>query len=149
MDEADAQTLPLEDRPTRGFKAFRLTASNFQIWDGSQEENLEAQLSAFADNLLPASTPESILFELLLKSGYDLNVSREVVTLENQEVFKIADGELLICLQEEITRETIRAMIALSPRRVLCLDKAFYGGDALLTNAELEMQNADIQFQTV
>ena len=137
----------------RGFKAFRLAASNFKIWDDDggekDEEALARQLELFADNLLPESTPENILFEILLKAGYDLNVSREEVEIDGHSVYSIGGGDLLVCLERTISAEIVSGMIALKPQSVICLDEAFHGDDALLTNTLLQMQDADIRFQTI
>ena len=151
MSLSDDQSLP-----DLGFKAFTLTASCFKIWDGEQAaqnpDALPAQLQAFTDNRKPDADAEAILFEILLKCGLpgvDLNSRRETVFLAGQTVYRIADGALLVCLEPDITRETLAGIVALKPRSVVCLDSAFGGNDALLTNAELQMRDNDIQFQTV
>jgi adenine-specific DNA-methyltransferase len=136
-----------------GFKAFRLAASNFKIWESKDDEAdadaIAAQLELFADNLLPDATSEDILFEILLKAGYDLNVPREEISIGGHPVFSIAGGQHFICLEREITRETLDGMIERKPTGVICLDEAFHGDDALLTNTLLQMQDADIVFQTI
>jgi len=155
LNAADVGKLPLEGdaAPDRGFKVFRLCASNFKIWDGAQAatdaDALAGQLAAFADNLQPDSRPADVLFEILLKAGYDLNARRETLSIAGQTVHSMEGGALLVCLEPEVSRETLRGMAALKPRSVICLDTAFHGNDALLTNAELEMQDNGIQFQTV
>jgi len=142
-----------DTKRNRGVKVFRLAASNFKIWeDGNLEEDADAvaaQLELFADNLLPDATPEDILFEILIKAGYDLNVSREEITVAGQSVYSIAEGRQLVCLERDITRETLAGMIARKPEGVICLDEAFHGDDALLTNTLLQMQDAGIRFQTI
>ncbi len=154
MNESDETVLNMSDEEQdRGFKALRLTASNFKIWEGREgeadEDAIAAQLELFADNLLPDATPEDILFEILIKSGYDLNVPREEISIAGQPVYSIAEGESFICLEREINRETLEGMIERKPKSVICLDEAFHGDDALLTNTLLQMQDADINFHTI
>ena len=152
IKSADSPPLPIDEKPALdvGFKAFRLTASNFKVWDGAETgEPLEAQLEAFASNLRPEATPESMLCEIMLKAGLELGAKRETLTLGGQPVEKIGDGSLLVCLEPEIGRETLRAMIAARPRLAVCLDTALHGDDALLTNAELEAKAAGVTFYTV
>jgi len=155
MNEADAGKLDVADSASqdRGFKALRLAASNFKIWDDeggdSDADTVAAQLELFANNLLPDAAPEDILFEILLKAGYDLNVSREEIVIAGQSVYAIAGEAMLICLERQITREALAGMIARKPQGVVCLDEAFHGDDALLTNTLLQMQDADIRFHTV
>ena len=154
MDQADDGKLPLESghAPDRGFKALRLAASNFKIWEGAEGKDgdaIAAQLELFADNLLPGATTEDILFEILLKAGYDLNVPCNEISIAGHRVYSVADGLHLICLERDITREAVDAIIKLNPVGVICLDKAFHGDDALLTNTLLQMQDAEIIFQTI
>ena len=156
QNEADAEKLNLTNNTPhdRGFKAFRLTRSNFKIWEGAEgrddADGLAQQLELFADNLLPDATPENILFEILLKTGCDLNVSREEITVADQKAYAVG-GSLIVCLERKLSRATLDAIIAhdLKPATVICLDEAFHGDDALLTNTLLQMQDADILFQTI
>jgi len=50
-------------------------------------------------------------------------------------VFSIAEGALLICLQDEITKELIKAMADADPLQVICLDSGFKNNDQLKANA--------------
>ena len=50
-------------------------------------------------------------------------------------VFSIADGGLLICLEDNITRELIDAVAEAEPIQFICLDRAFNGNDQLKANA--------------
>ena len=155
INEADSGKLDVADSASqdRGFKAFRLAASNFKIWDDeggdSDADTVAAQLELFANNLLPDAAPEDILFEILIKAGYDLNVAREEIVIAGQSVYAVAGGDLLVCLERDITRQTLTGMIERKPKGVICLDEAFHGDDALLTNTLLQMQDADIRFHTV
>ncbi len=50
-------------------------------------------------------------------------------------VFSIAEGALLICLQDEITKELIKVMADADPLQVICLDSGFKNNDQLKANA--------------
>jgi len=155
MNAANAAKLPIdEDAPDRGFKAFRLTSSNFKVWDGeavqTDASELAVQLEAFASNVLPSATPDAMLYEIMLRAGLEIGASRETLTMGGQTVENIGNGALLVCLEPDIHLSTLRAMIAARPRMVVCLDTALHGDDALLTNAELEAKAAkDVTFYTV
>ena len=62
-----------------GFKAFKLSISNFNIWEGNIEavEDLAKQLELHVDHIDQASGPEDILYELLLKAGFELTTEVE------------------------------------------------------------------------
>jgi adenine-specific DNA-methyltransferase len=88
----------------------------------------------------------------LLKSGFELTTPIEKLTLAGLTVFSIAEGQLLICLEKELTHDCIKAMAELQPTRVICLDEAFKGenADALKTNAVQIMKSKGVvNFRTV
>ncbi len=137
----------------RGFKVFKLTSSNFKLWDADEApkdaDALAEQLKLYADHIVPGRSQDDILYELLLKAGLLLTAKIDEKEVRGQKVFSVADGLLLICLEDEITQETLRGMIELKPEMVLCLDNAFKGNDQLKTNIVLEMESHEIKFHTV
>jgi adenine-specific DNA-methyltransferase len=122
-----------------GFRVFKLDRSNFKIWDGSKpnasEEEIAKQLSMHVDHVLPAASQEDILYELLLKSGFMPTERVDKVEMAGKPVFSIADGALLICLEDKITRELIEEVAKAEPMQFICLDKGFRGNDQLKANA--------------
>lgn len=138
-----------------GFKVFKLSPSNFNVWDSSLQKDAEAiqtALEIHTEHINHGATQEAILFELLLKSGFPLTTPIEQLTIEGEKVFSIADRELLICLEDELTHELLKAIAELKPSRVICLDKSFKGdnADALKTNAvQIMKSNGVINFRTV
>ena len=138
-----------------GFKVFKLSKSNFKIWDASLEkepEAIQARLFEHIDHISPDAAQESILYELLLKSGFELTTPIEKLTLADKTVFSIAGGQLLICLEKELSHDSIKAMAEKQPTRVICLDEAFIGtnADALKTNAVQIMKSKGVvNFRTV
>lgn len=128
-----------------GFRAYRLSESNFVPWHRNASDNttIAQQIAFFADNVLPGRTPEDILTEILLKSGYELTVPVTRLELAGKEVFSVAEGALLVCLDRALTIETIEAMAALGPGQIVCLDVGFGGDDALKVNAVQTVKGRD------
>ena len=149
--------LNLEEGIDFGFKVFKLAGSNFKLWEGDVEkvQNLAEQLSLHVDHINAASTSEDILCELLLKSGFPLATKVEKMTLADKEVFSIAEGALLICLDKNLTQEVIDAIADANPLQVICLDEGFKGNDQLKANAvqtfkaRAQEQESEIVFRTV
>lgn len=139
--------------PDRGFKVFKLTSSNFKIWDGAgaseEPEDLAEQLRAFAENVLPDRSREDILYEILLKSGLPLTAEVELLTVAGREVYAVSSGLLMVCLEDHVDEELVRGVVELEPGRFVCLDTAFDGNDKLKTNAVLQMKDHGIEFRTV
>ena len=157
-----------------GFRAFKLDSSNFKIWRSDQAplsaEQLAEQLLLYTDNVLAERSVQDRLYELILKSGWPLSVKVESIKVGQHPAYSIGGGAgtmpdgqshdgdgqpqgqaspLLICLEAHLTRETLRALFALQPQKLLCLDAAFDGNDALKTNTLLEAETHGIIFKTV
>jgi len=136
-----------------GFRAFKLDSSNFKIWRNDQPaqtpEQLAEQLNLYTDNVLAERGEQDRLYELILKCGMPLSARVAKVSVNGRTAFSISDGNLLICLEQHLDRDTLRALFARKPQMVLCLDVAFDGDDALKTNTVLEAQTHGIIFKTV
>ena len=131
-----AENLPVIDL---GFKVFKLDRSTFKIWDGSRpgasEEEMIRQLTLHIDHINPHASQEDILYELLLKAGFMPTEKVQKLEMAGMTVFSVAEGALLICLEDKITRELIDAVAAAEPMQFICLDKGFQGNDQLKANA--------------
>ncbi len=140
-----------ETKRDLGFKVFKLDKSNFKIWDGAVDTKpIHEQLEFAIDHIDPNSKEEDILYEILLKSGFELTTPIEELTLEGKKVYSVAEGALLICLEMNLTKELIRAIAKMEPQRVVCLDSGFEGNDQLKTNAVQIMKTSDVEsFRTV
>lgn len=137
----------------RGFRAFRLSSSNFRIWNADQvpddAEKLAGQLQFHADNAGAARGEQDVLWELILKSGLPLSATAAKLKVAGGNAWSADDNKLLISLNKKLSRESLRAMLALKPERMLCLDAAFAGDDALKTSILLEARSHGVAFHTV
>jgi len=122
-----------------GFKVLKLNQSNFKLWqapakDVSDEELLE-QMELNVDHIDPNASQEDLLYELLIKAGVMPTEKVEQVELAGHTVFSVAEGSLLVHLEDDIDQALIDAVLAKAPGQFICLDKAFHGNDQLKTNA--------------
>jgi adenine-specific DNA-methyltransferase len=130
-----------------GFKVLKLEDSNFKQWqqiEGKDAKALAEQMKLFVDPVSESATIENMAYELLLKSGKDLNSQFE----KKGSFFKIKGSELILIL-EKATQEIIETVIAEKPMKVIALDKLFKGNDQLKTNTVLQMKDAGIEFKTI
>jgi len=123
----------------RGFKVLKLDKSNFRQWqklepDAKPEKVIE-QLDLHIDHIDHKATQEDLLYEILIKAGFTATEKIETKSITGKQVFSIADGGLLICLDKEVTRELIDAVAEAEPIQFFCLDSAFHGNDQLKANA--------------
>lgn len=121
-----------------GFRVLKLDKSNFKAWqplpaDASEEEIKEA-LQGHLFHVDETATQEDILFEILLKAGFMPSTEVETLKLASKTVYSVAEGMLFICLENEITRELIDAVVEKLPQQFICLDLGFKGNDQLKAN---------------
>jgi adenine-specific DNA-methyltransferase len=109
-----------------------------QLWNVQPSRDPDAlaqQLELHIDHLRTGRSQQNFLYKILLKSGFPLATPVESLNLAGKQVFSVAGGELLICLEPDLTIEVIRAIAAQKPERVVCLDSGFAGNDQLKANA--------------
>ena len=152
-DDTKAEIKNLQSKITNlksqdlGFKVLKLENSNFKQWqqiEGKDAKALAEQMKLFVDPVAESATIKNMVYELLLKSGKDLNSSIE----RKDSSFKINGNELVLLL-EKATQEIIDSIIAEKPNKVIALDKLFKGNDQLKTNTVLQMRDAGIEFKTI
>ncbi|PJE45758.1 MAG: site-specific DNA-methyltransferase [Sediminibacterium sp.] len=130
-----------------GFKLLKLKDSNFKQWqqiDGKDAIALAEQMKLFVDPVSESATIENMVYELLLKSGKNINSKIE----KKQNYFSINENELVLIL-EKASQEIIDEVIGSKPNKVIALDKLFKGNDQLKTNTVLQMKDASIEFKTI
>lgn len=134
-----------------GFRVFKLDQSNFKEWEGRTEEKpVEEQLKLNIDHIRANSSEEQLLYEILLKSGFPLTVKIDTIELAGKKVYSLADGAMLICLEDSLNEELILKIAEEKPSKVVVLDKGFNGQDELKTNAVQIMKSHGVDdFKTV
>ena len=133
--------------PDLGFKVFKLSDSNFKQWrdiQGSNKEEWQQQILNFLDPITENATIDNMVYELLLKSGKDLNS-----VIEHKKGYYTINGKDLILMLESATQEVIDSILVEHPNKVIALDRLFEGNDQLKTNTVLQMRDAGIEFKTI
>ena len=123
-----------------GFKVFKLDSSNIKAWDPDYE-NLEQSLIETVDNIKPDRTEADLLYEILLKYGLDLTLPIEELELAGKKVYVVGLGSLVICLDKQITLDTVEEIAKLKEKyeaedlmRVVFRDNGFKDAE-VKTNA--------------
>jgi adenine-specific DNA-methyltransferase len=136
-----------------GFRFFKLAPSNFEVWDANaiegDEKKLEQQLFAQVEHVLPGRTDQDILFELMLKSRYELTTRVEQVKVGKCEVWKVAGSEMVAIIDSGLTIEVIREVAGWKPTSVVILDRCFGADDSLKANARKIFEDSKIDLKTV
>jgi len=117
-----------------GFKAFKLDRSNFKIWD-PKTKSIQVALTDHVEQIKESAKPEDVLYEILLKDGFELTTPIKKIKVADREVYSVENNFLLICLDKNLTLNLFKDMKILNPHRVIVLDKGFNDNDQLKTNA--------------
>ncbi|MBA7512877.1 hypothetical protein ES705_04886 [subsurface metagenome] len=133
-NEEEQQKLTENDQDF-GFKVFRLDKSNFNLKDEfeiSEEEDVEELKKKYLEwlglwvnePLVGDWKPIDIVYETMLKEGFDLNSKIEERKIKGNKFFHVADEkqklEFYMSLDEKITEEAIEE-IELQNTEIRCL----------------------------
>ncbi len=130
-----------------GFKVFRLTESSFKQWkqlENYSAETLSEQMKLFIDPVAENANLQNMVYELLLKSGKDLNVNIEICN-----GYHLIEGNELALILEKVDEQIITEVLSKQPQKVIVLDRIFKGNDQLKTNTALQMKDAGVEFKTI
>ena len=122
-----------------GFRAYKLTDTNFAKWRVTSEvtsTRLEQHLLDLRDSAADDASADDLLTELLLKLGHSLTETIAAHTIADLSVHKVGDNRVLAYVDEHIkpTLEQLRALVDADPDKLVVLEDAFHGDDELKTN---------------
>jgi adenine-specific DNA-methyltransferase len=151
MKEVDESQLDLSTRSTPedlGFRAYKLTSSNYKPWmapgsDGMipPPESYATQMELLADPLAAGWDPMNVIWEVALKEGYSLNSRIEhVENISGNTVYRLTDPDreqsFLICLDNQLDASSIKELGLGKEDTFICRDVALT--DDLAANLALQ-----------
>lgn len=145
LDFSEAGNCPSEI--DLGFKVLKLQDSNFKQWRQVKDNNIEEiekQMELFIDPVAENATVENMVYELLLKSGKNLNSP----IVHKDGYYSISGNELILML-ESASEQVVASVLAEHPQKVIALDRLFEGNDQLKTNTALQMKDGKVEFKTI
>ena len=142
-DKLASRDVPLD----LGFRAYRVSDSNFKQWNElvSDPEEIRQQALANLDPLEEGTTDDDLLTELLLKRGIS-----PLVQIEQHDDFCFVPSEkLVICLVHSMTEELFTAILATKPSSIILLDRAFGDNINLKVNLLLQAERQGVEMEVV
>ncbi len=97
------------------FKIFTLDKTNLRPWN-ADSDNLEQAILQSNESIKSERSNKDVLYEILLKYGVELTVSIETEIVASKEVFVVAAGALIVCLDDEITTEVVEGIANLKEK---------------------------------
>ena len=145
-DQADK--LASRDAPLDlGFRAYRVSDSNFKQWNelASNPEEIRQQALANLDPLEEGTTDDDLLTELLLKRGIS-----PLAQIERHDNFCFIPSEkLVICLVHSMAEELFATILAAKPSSIIILDRAFGDDINLKVNLLLQAERQGVEVEVV
>ena len=122
-----------------GFRAYKLADTNFAKWRVTSEvtpTQLEQHLLDLRDSADDQASQDDLLTELLLKLGLSLTETITTNNIAGLDVREVGDSRVLACINEhpKPTLEQLRALVDVTPGKLIVLEDAFHGDDQLKTN---------------
>lgn len=138
-----------------GFRVLKLDNSNIKKWQPKEDDDMEQLLFASISNFVEGRTQLDIVFEIMLKYGLNLTYPIEELEFENKKLYSIAFGNLIICLEEKITKEIARFIVEykqeneIDKMRVVFMDNGFVDDSTKTNVKEILKQGKIDEFVTI
>jgi len=102
-----------------GFKVYKLDSSNIKEWCYKCEDDLECLLECQVNNIKEERSDEDLLYEIIIKYGLDLTLPIEEKYIEDKKIFVIDSGELVVCLDDDITITVVEKIAEFIKKQVI------------------------------
>jgi adenine-specific DNA-methyltransferase len=123
-----------------GFRVYRLDSSNMQDVYYHPQDYRQDTLDMFADNIKPDRTPDDLLTQVMLDWGLPLSYKIEQATINDKQVFKVAEDSLFACFDKGIDEAFAKEIAKDKPLRVVFRDNGFANDTAKINVQQLLKQ---------
>lgn len=125
-----------------GFKVFELDSTNIIPWDDTAQYN-ESNLFELSEVFKKDRTKEDILYEIMLKYGiFDKKV--EQIDVNGKTMFRIGRRYMVVCLEDNVNSEDVKAIGELGPRVVVFKEDGFINDNAKI-NATYNLEKYGVE----
>lgn len=124
--------------PDIGFRVFELDESGI-----AEPQNGQLLVNRRKDG----RSDLDIIFEVMLKWGYELTYPIEKTEFAGYECYSVAAGDLICCMEPGLTVDALEAIAAERPRRVFIMDSVFGHDDSLKLDALAIFKHAEEKTQ--
>ena len=125
-----------------GFKVFKLDSTNIRLWD-SESEMSSDDLFSLSDVFKQDRSKEDILYEIMLKYGI-FDMPAEEVEINGKTMYRVGKRYMIVCLEDEITAEDVKAIAELLPKSVVFKEAGFENDNDKI-NAEYNLEKAGVE----
>ena len=126
-----------------GFKVFKLDSTNVNEWDSDMKLDEKELALRLSEVFKEGRSKEDILYEIMLKYGvFDKQV--EEVNTNGKTMYRVGKRYMIVCLEDSITSEDVKAIGELSPKTVI-FNEAGFNNDNDKINAVYNLEKAGVE----
>src|SRR3989339_635429 len=115
-----------------------------QLPEKTDEKELLKQMELFQSPLIASYKKINLIYEVLIKEGYDLHSKiEEVKDIKTNKVFRIGNGEkyFFICLDEKIKEQTIKNLKLGKEIMFVCLDDSLEDNQKINLSLKINLRS--------
>ena len=126
-----------------GFKVFKLDSTNVNEWDHNMKLDEEELAMRLGEVFKEDRCKVDILYEIMLKYGvFDKQV--EEIDVNGKTMYRVGKRYMIVCLENSITSEDVKAIAELSPKTVI-FNEAGFNNDNDKINAVYNLEKAGVE----
>ena len=126
-----------------GFKVFKLDSTNVNEWDPNMKLDEKELALRLSEVFKEGRSKEDILYEIMLKYGvFDKPV--EEINVNGKTMYRVGKRYMIVCLEDSIISEDVRAIGELSPRTVI-FKEAGFNNDNDKINAMYNLEKCGVE----
>ncbi len=126
-----------------GFKVFKLDSTNVNEWDSNMKLDEKELAIRLGEVFKEGRSKEDILYEIMLKYGV-FDKQAEEIDVNGKTMYRVGKRYMIVCLNDHITSEDVKAIGELSPRTVI-FNEAGFDNDNDKINAVYNLEKAGIE----
>ena len=126
-----------------GFKVFKLDSTNVNEWDPNMKLDEKELAMRLGEVFKKDRSKEDILYEIMLKYGvFDKQV--EEINVNGKRMYRVGKRYMIVCLDDQITSEDVKAIGELSPKTVI-FNEAGFRNDNEKINATYNLKQCGVE----
>ena len=126
-----------------GFKVFKLDSTNVNEWDSNMKLDEKELVMRLGEVFKEDRNKEDILYEIMLKYGvFDKQV--EEINVNGKTMYRVGKRYMIVCLDNQITSEDVKAIGELSPKTVI-FNEAGFRDDNEKINATYNLKQCGVE----
>lgn len=146
-----AKQIAKRDTPLdTGFRAYKLSSSNFVNTAQHPSDTTQASLLDVTDNIVEGRSAEDLLTEVILGLGLTLDLPIEQRDITGHNVFFVGGNSLVACFDDSVSLDIVDNIAAEKPLRVVFKDSSFTNDETRINiDIRLKQLSPDTTVQVV